>query len=92
MLYNNFVDDVLEEKWGDVELRFFEIRKDFIILILKFIDMNVISYIEIFFVFWENILFVLEDMEKFKVYRDIRRFVFDVFFIIFFRMSLLYLN
>lgn len=86
------MDDVLEEKWGDVELRFFEIRKDFIILILKFIDMNVISYIEIFFVFRENILFVLEDMEKFKVYRDIRRFVFDVFFIIFFRMSLLYLN
>lgn len=86
------MDDVLEEKWGDVELRFFEIRKDFIILILKFIDMNVISYIEIFFVFRENILFVLEDMEKFKVYRDIRRFVFDAFFIIFFRMSLLYLN
>lgn len=83
---------MLEEKWGDMKLRFFEIRKDFIILILKFIDTNVISYIEIFFVFRENILFVLEDMEKFKVYRDIRRFVFDVFFIIFFRMSLLYLN
>lgn len=42
---------MLEEKWKDVELRFFEIRKDFIILILKFIDINVISNIEIFFVF-----------------------------------------
>lgn len=83
---------MLEEKWKDVELRFFEIRKDFIILILKFIDINVISNIEIFFVFRKNVVFVLEDMEKFKVYRDIRSFVFDVFFIIIFRMSLLYLN
>lgn len=83
---------MLEEKWKDVELRFFEIRKDFIILILKFIDINVISNIEIFFVFRKNVVFVLEDMEKFKVYRDIRSFVFDAFFIIIFRMSLLYLN
>lgn len=92
MPHNNIVDDVPEEKWGDVESRLLEIRKDPITPILKFTDMNAISYIEIPFVFRENISFVLEDMEKFKVHRDIRRSAFDAFFTTSFRMSLLYLN
>lgn len=91
MPHNNIVDDVPEEKWGDVESRLLEIRKDPITPILKFTDMNAISYIEIPFVFRENISFVLEDMEKFKVHRDIRRSAFDAFFTTSFRMSLLYI-
>ena len=89
---NNLVDDVPEEKWGDVESRLLEIRKDPITPVLKFTDSNAVSYTEIPFVFRENISFVLEDMEKFKVHRDIRRSAFDAFFTTSFRMSLLYLN
>ena len=35
---NNLVDDVPEEKWGDVESRLLEIRKDPIMPVLKFTD------------------------------------------------------
>ncbi|XP_022795420.1 uncharacterized protein LOC111334006 [Stylophora pistillata] len=89
---NNLVDDVPEEKWGEVESRLLEIRKDPITPILKFTDTNAVSNTEIPFVFRKNIAFVLEDMEKFKVHRDIRRSAFDAFFTTSFRMSLLYLN
>lgn len=89
---NNLVDDVPEEKWRDVESRLLEIRKDPVMPILQFTDTHAISYTEIPFVFRENISFVLEDMEKFKVHRDIRRSAFDAFFTTSFRMSLLYLN
>lgn len=89
---NNLVDEVPKEKWGDVEARLLEIRKDPITPVLKFTDSNAISYTEIPFVFRENISFVLDDMEKFKVHRDIRRSAFDAFFTTSFRMSLLYLN
>lgn len=88
----NLVDDVPEEKWGEVESRLLEIRKDPITPILKFTDTNAVSNTEIPFVFRKNIAFVLEDMEKFKVHRDIRRSAFDAFFTTSFRMSLLYLN
>lgn len=89
---NNLVDDVPEEKWGEVESRLLEIRKDPISPILKFTDTNAISNTEIPFVFRKNVAYVLEDMEKFKVHRDIRRSAFDAFFTTSFRMSLLYLN
>lgn len=89
---NNLVDNVPEEKWKDVESRLLEIRKDPITPILKFTDTNAISNTEIPFVFRKNVAFVLEDMEKFKVHRDIRSSAFDAFFTTTFRMSLLYLN
>lgn len=75
-----------------MESRLLEIRKDPITPILKFTDTNAISNTEIPFVFRKNVAFVLEDMEKFKVHRDIRSSAFDAFFTTTFRMSLLYLN
>ena len=89
---NNLVDDIAEEKWQEVESKLLEIRQDPISPILKFTDANAISNIEIPFAFRENIAYVLKDMEKFKVHRDIRQSAFDAFFTTSFRMSLLYLN
>ena len=89
---NNLVDHVQEEQWRKVEARLFEIRKDPISPILKFTDTNAISNVGVPFVFRQNIAYVLEDMEKFKVHRDIRKSAFDAFFTTSFRMSLLLLN
>lgn len=89
---NNLVDHVPEEKWQEVEARLMKIRKDPISPILKFTDTAVISNIEIPFVFRKNIAYVLEDMEKFKVHRDIRKSAFDAFFTTSFRMGLLLLD